>query len=149
MLDPVPSRIELYPSRILLVTGGGLHLLAGIAVAVCGLAPMLKVTGAAGIAGSLVWFGYRYGSRCGRGFIARIESLGGRWRLETGDGATHRADLIGGYAHPAIVILNFRLENGRRRSLTLLPDSADLDALRRLRVWLRTTRGADISDPPL
>lgn len=147
MLDPAPLRIELYPSRILLVAGGGLHLLAGIAVAVCGLAPMLKVTGAAGIAGSLVWFGYRYGSGCSRGFIARIELLDGRWHLETGDGATHRADLIGGYAHPAIVILNFRLENGRRRSLTLLPDSADLDALRRLRVWLRTVSEADGVDP--
>jgi len=147
MPDQPALHIELYPSRILLVAGGGFHLLAGIAVAVCGLAPMIKVAGAVGIAVSMAWFGYRYGHRRGRGFIARIESLDGRWRLEAGAGAMHRADLSDGYAHPLIAILNFRLDDGRRRSLTLLPDSAAPDALRRLRVWLRTSRDADGVEP--
>ncbi|HAS51772.1 MAG TPA: hypothetical protein DCS21_08555 [Gammaproteobacteria bacterium] len=87
---------------------------------------------------SLVWFGYGYGAVKGRRFIARIEWLDGRWRLETGDGGVHHGQVTGGYAHPLIVIVNFRLDDGRSRSLTLLPDAADSDDLRRLRVWLRT-----------
>ena len=148
MRNLVALSIQPRPSRILLSGGGGAHVLSGVAVVVCNLPLWIKVGLIAGIALALIGFGWRYGYRRGGGFIARIELLDGRWRLETGSGATYPADLIGGYAHPAIVILNFRLENGRRRSLTLLPDSADPDALRRLRVWLRTARGADVSDPP-
>jgi hypothetical protein len=140
--------LEPRPSRFLLIGGGIGHLLAGVAVVVSNVPIWVKAGFIAGIVLALIGFGWRYGYRRGRGFIARIELLDGRWRLETGDGAAYRAELIGGYAHPAIVILNFRLENGRRRSLTLLPDSADPDALRRLRVWLRTSRDADASDPP-
>ena len=136
------------PSRLLLIGSGVAHLAAGAAVILSSVPIWIKVGFVASVAVSLAWVGYRYGYRQGRGFIARIELLDGCWRLETGDGATYQADLIGGYAHPAIVILNFRLEKGRRRSLTLLPDSADPDALRRLRVWLRVARDTDASDPP-
>ena len=135
--------IELRLSRILLVSGGGAHVLAGIAVVVSSLPLGIKAGWIAGIALALVRFGWQYGYRRGRGFIARLELLDGRWRLETGDGMLHRAGFTGGYAHPLIVILNFRLESGGRRSLTLLPDAADPDALRRLRVWLRTRRDED------
>lgn len=147
MLDPVALSVEPRPSRILLVSGGGAHVLSGIAVVMCSLPLWVKAGLIAGIVLALVRFGWRYAYPGGKGFTARIELLGGRWRLETGAGATHRASLIGGYAHPLIVILNFRLENGRRRSLALLPDAADAEALRRLRVWLRTRRDADEPDP--
>lgn len=143
MRNLVALSIQPRPSRILLSSGGGAHVLSGVAVVVCSLPLWIKVGLIAGIALALVGFGWRYGYRRGRGFIARIELLDGRWRLETGDGATHRADLIGGYAHPLIAIVRFRLGDGRRRSLTLLSDSADPDALRRLRVWLRTAPAAD------
>jgi len=132
--------LEPRPSRFLLIGGGIGHLLAGAAVVVSSVPLWVKAGFVAGIVLSLAWVGYRYGYRYGHGFVALVELFEGRWRLETGRGATCRAELISGYAHPVIVILDFRLESGRRRSLTLLPDSADPDALRRLRVWLRTQR---------
>jgi hypothetical protein len=140
--------IEPRPSRLLLVSGGGAHVLAGVAVVVSSLPLWIKVGWIAVIALALVRFGWQYGYRRGHGFITRVELLDGRWRLETGDGNRYQARLSGGYAHPQVVILNFRLENDRRRSLTLLPDSADPDVLRELRVWLRTRRDDVEADRP-
>lgn len=145
---PATLNIEPRPSRILLVIGSGVHILAGVAVVVCSLPLWVKVGLIAGIALALVRFGWQYGYRRGRGFIARLEESDGRWRLETGDRSSCRASLLGGYAHPGIIILNFRLENGRRRSLALLPDAADPGALRRLRVWLRTRQNEDGANRP-
>lgn len=143
----LPSlRVEPRPSRILLIGGGVSHVLAGVAVLVSSVPLGIKVGWIAGIALTLAWFVWRYGDRDGRGFMACIELVDGRWRLETGDGRSHRAQFTGGYAHPQLIILHFRLENGRRQALTLLPDAADPDALRELRVWLRTRR--DEPEPP-
>ncbi|MDG4594113.1 MAG: hypothetical protein P9F75_00200 [Candidatus Contendobacter sp.] len=140
--------IEPRPSRLLLACGGGAHLLAGVAVLVGSVPPWIKAGFIVGIALALVRFVWQYGHRRGRGFIARLELLDGAWRLRTGDGTPHRAHLTGGYAHPGIVILNFRLESSGRRSLVLLPDAADSEALRRLRVWLRVRRDEDGADQP-
>lgn len=144
---PLPSlNLELHPSRLLLASGGGAHVLASVAVIVCSLSLWIKAGLLTGIALALIRFGWQYGDRRGRGFIARLELLDGGWRLEMGDGSLHRAGLTGGYTHPGIVILNFRLESGGRRSLALLPDAVDAEALRRLRVWLRTRRDEDQPD---
>ena len=141
--------LEPRPSRLLLIGGGLGHLLAGVAVVVSSLPWWVQTAFIAGIALSLVGFSYRHGYRQGHDFITRIELLDGRWRLETGAGGVHPARLTGGYAHPLMVILNFRLESGGRRSVTLPPDAADPDALRRLRVWLRTRRDEeDEPEPP-
>ena len=147
MRDFAPLLIEPRPSRLLLASGGA-HVLAGVAVIVSSLPLWIKVGWIVAIAVAVLGFVWQYGYRRGRGFIARIEWLDGGWRLETGDGTLHRAGLTGGYAHPGVVILNFRLESGGRRSLALLPDAADPEALRRLRVWLRTRRDEDEPDPP-
>ena len=135
--------IKLRLSQFLLLGGGGVHVLAGFAIVVSSAPIWIKAGLVAGVSLALIRFGWRYGYRGGSGFIARIELLDGVWLLETGDGTRHRARLTGGYAHPLIVILNFRLESGGRRSLALLPDAADAEALRRLRVWLRTRRDED------
>jgi len=129
----------------LLLGGGAGHILAIVAVVVSSIPWWAKVAFIAGAAFSLARFGYRYGASRGRGFIARVEKMDERWRLESGDGVVHWARLTSGYAHPLIIILNFRLESGRQRSLTLLPDSADSDVLRRMRVWLRTQSDQDES----
>ena len=148
MPNLVALTIEPHPSRLLLACGGGAHVLASVAVLVSGVPPWIKASFVVGIALGLVRFVWRYGHRRGRGFIARLELLDDAWRLETGDGMPHRARLTSGYAHPGIVILNFRLESGGRRSLALLPDAADSETLRRLRVWLRTQRDEDGADQP-
>ena len=131
-------KLEPRLSRRLLLSGGVSHVLAGVAVVVSSIPWWVQGGCVVGIILSLVWFSYGYGYAKGRRFITRIEWLDGRWRLETGDGSVHHGQVTGGYAHPLIVIVNFRLDNGGRRSLTLLPDAADSDDLRRLRVWLRT-----------
>ena len=141
-------RLEPRLSRRLLLAGGVSHGLAGAAVLVSALRWEVKAGVIAGIVLSLLWFGYSYGYPAGRRFIASLEWIDGRWRLETGAGAVHHGQVIGGYAHPLIVIVNFRLADGTRRSLTLLADAADSDALRRLRIWLRTRRFDDPSQPP-
>jgi len=140
--------IQLRRSRILLISGSAVHVLSGIAVIVSSVPWWVKAGFIAGIVLSLAWFGDCYSYPQGRRFIARIELLDGRWRLETGEGGMHRGQLIGGYAHLLTVILNFQLTDGGRRSLTLLPDAADPDDLRRLRVWLRTQRSDDEPEPP-
>ena len=144
---PIKITLELRPSRLLLLGGGVGHLLAFVAVIVSSIPGWVKAGLIAGIALSLSELAYRYGYPCGNGFIARVALLDESWQLETGDGHRYRGQLTSGYAHPFIVILNFRLENGKRRSLTLLPDCADADGLRRIRVWLRTQSDKDASDP--
>ena len=145
---PAALNIEPRPSRFLLVSGGGAYLLAGVAVGVSNLPLWIKAGLTVAIALALGRFAWQYGDRRGHGFIAGLELLDGGWRLEMGDGSLHRAGLTDGYAHPGIVILNFRLTDGGRRSLALLPDAADAEALRQLRVWLRTRRDEDQPDPP-
>ncbi|NMQ20441.1 hypothetical protein E4P82_15320 [Candidatus Competibacter phosphatis] len=140
--------IEPRPSRILLIGSGVAHGLAGVAAIVASVPLWAKAGLLVGIGLSLAWIGYRYGWRRGGGFISRVELLDGRWRLETGDGIRHPAGLTGGYAQPGIVVLNFRLEGGWRRSVALLPDAVDSETLRRLRVWLRTRRDEDGSECP-
>jgi hypothetical protein len=148
MHNPAALNIQLRRSRILLISGSAVHVLSGVAVVVSSIPWWVKTGLIAGIVLSLAWFGYCHGYLQGQRFITYVEWLDGRWRLETGDGGVHRGQLIGGYAHPLIVIVNFQLDDGGRRSLTLLPDSADPDDLRRMRVWLRTRPYNDEPEPP-
>ena len=142
-------RVDLRPSRLLLMGGTALHLLAGVAVVFSGVPTGVKAGLIAMLGLSLAWLGFRYGLRRSPGFIAGIDVLDGRWRLRDGKGGTRPARLTGGYAHPLIVILNFRPDDAPRRSLALLPDAADAESLRRLRVLLRIWRDADADDGAL
>lgn len=132
--------IELRPSRWFLVVGGLTHGLAGLAVVLAGVPMGLKAGFILGLGLSAVWLGWRNGSHRYYQFIVRIALLDGHWRLQTRDGLIHPARLRGGCIHPLITILNFHLDQGRSRSITLLPDSAEAEDLRRLRVWLRVYR---------
>ncbi len=61
----------------------------------------------------------------------------GTWQLHLTDGTTHQASMSpDSYLHPELLVLNFRLGNGKRRSVVLVRDSADSTSLRRLRVAL-------------
>lgn len=148
MRSRVSLILDLHLSRHLLISGGISHLLTGAAVVVSTVPFWVKAGFIVGIMLALVRFGWQYGYRHGRGFMSRIELLDGRWRIKAGDGTIHHARLTGGYANSGIIILNFRLESGGRRSLVLLPDAADAEALRRLRVWLRTRTEVDEPDQP-
>ncbi len=76
----------------------------------------------------------------------------GRWRACRRDGGKEALVLMpDSFVHPALLVLNFRpagvggWRRWRRRSVVLLPDSADRDTLRRLRARLRLEGAA--SDP--
>ena len=87
-----PLILEPRPSRLLLASGSGAYLLAGVAVIVSSLPLWIKAGLIVVIALALGRFVWQYGNRRGRGFIARLERLDGGWRLEMGDGALHRLD---------------------------------------------------------
>jgi len=138
--------VDLRPSRYLLITGGIVHLWAMIAVLIAAIPLWLKVSVSIGLGVVLIRFWVSNGQYRRQASIVRIAWIDGRWHLETSSGALLAAELIDGYSHPSIVILNFRLETKQRRSLTLLPDSADTDSLRRLRVLLRIRRETATTD---
>lgn len=137
--------VELQPSRYLLIGASIAHLLAVTAVLIAVIPLWLKASFSLGLGLSLFWFWLGNGPHRQES-IVRIAWLDGCWRLETGAGVILTAELIDSYGHPVLIILNFRLEGNRHRSLTLLPDSASPDSLRRLRVLLRIRRGAETAD---
>jgi toxin CptA len=67
----------------------------------------------------------------------------GRWTVYAPNGAHSDAVLLPhGYRHPALLVLNFQLADGRRRTRVLLGDEADEESLRRLRARLAVTPDA-------
>ncbi len=140
--------VELRSSRFLFIGGVNGHLFAGVAVVISATPLWIKTGLIASILLSLIRWGFQYSKPYGHRLITRLELLDGRWRLETSDGVIHHAQLRDGYAHPGLVILNFRLDTGQHQSLTLLPDATDAESLRRLRVWLRTRRKAEDRNEP-
>lgn len=137
--------LELRPSRWLWVGSIILHQLAGGAALLAAIPMGAKVGVSIGLILSLAWLSYRYACRSSSGFIVSIEALDGRWRLTMGNGAIQQVSLIGAYAHPLLIILNFRFESGWRRSLALLPDAATAEERRRLRAWLRIWRATQLN----
>lgn len=134
-------------SRWLLLCGGLSHILAGVAVLICGLSCWLKIVLIAALVVSSIRLFYRYADRHSAAFISAIAYIDGRWHLESGDGAVAHGQIISSYVHPILIVVNFQLDNGRWQALTLCPDAADSNALRRLRVWLSSHK-SELTTPP-
>jgi toxin CptA len=86
------------------------------------------------------WFSLRrhpafgYGSKALSRLIAHAE---GGWTVETAGGQREDAELLGSSVVQSwIMVLNFRLKDGSRRSRAVVGDELDADALRRLRARL-------------
>ena len=76
-----------------------------------------------------------------RGVKGAVWDADGRWWLATDAEEEASARLLpDALVHPALVVLNFRLEDGSRRSLLLFPDAVKADLLRRLRMRLKFER---------
>lgn len=59
------------------------------------------------------------------------------WHIHDASGRHAAARLLAdSYVHTRLIVLNFRMENGRRRSRAILGDELPEDALRRLRARL-------------
>ena len=136
-----PISLELIPSRIFLIGAALSHLLAAASLFAVDLPVGVMAALALLIAASLIFVYACYGHARSPWFIARATwSSDGQWTLRGADGREQSARLQGYYLHPQLVILNFSLGRFRRRSLVLLPDASDPEAIRRLRVRLLTTR---------
>lgn len=127
--------IELKPSRRLGLLLAGMLLLALAAVTLTALPGPLQLALGMAVAG-LVGRGWRQARPLAR---LRIAPDG---RLQRLDDAAEWSDaeILGdSFASTALIVLRYRMA-GKVRTLTLLPDSATADDLRRLRVSLRWTR---------
>jgi toxin CptA len=127
--------IELKPSRRLGLLLAGMLLLALAAVTLAALPGPLQLTLGMAVAGLVGW-GWRQARPLAR---LRIAADG---RLQCLDDAAEwcDAEILGdSFASTALIVLRYRMA-GKVRTLTLLPDSAAADDLRRLRVSLRWTR---------
>jgi toxin CptA len=65
----------------------------------------------------------------------------GTWTVHDARGARWDAELLGNtLVHDRLLVLNFKLQDGDKRSRALLGDELDADLLRRLRARLRLER---------
>lgn len=126
--------IELKPSRRLGLLLAGMLLLALAAVILAALQGGLQLALGMTVTGLGVW-GWRQARPMAR---LRIAADG---RLQCLDDAEWRdAEILGdSFVSIGLIVLRYRVA-GKVRTLTLLPDSASTDDLRRLRVSLRWTR---------
>lgn len=136
---------ELKPSRRLGLLLAGMTLLAWGALALASLPLWARLGLGVGL-GVLVWRCWRAVSRPGRlrvladGRVQRPDATGAWEALSVCDDS---------FVSTALIVLRYRAADGRAHALTLLPDSADADALRRLRVslrWANRTR-SDTASP--
>ena len=131
----IPSR----PSRILLLLGTAAHAGAVGALLIAGIPAWLCAVLTVAVACNLLLFIRRQYLRPRRAPDRALQlSAGNEWRLMEGDGEI--AALIPepwAFVHPLLVVLPFVSAAGDRHVFVLLPDNADRDTLRRLRVRLR------------
>lgn len=135
----LPVRLDFQPSRSLAVVLGLLHLMALLAV-VTSLSPPALVIAVIGVclSGLIVVIGLLrrpYGGVYGLRLDHTETGPAVTWR--DAEGRWHEAALESdGYVSPWLIILSLAGQHGRIR-VVLGPDSADAEALRTLRVWLR------------
>ena len=139
MPQPARLRIELKPSRQLAAVLLVAHALTAAAVLALPVALAVRIALLALIALSL--------GRCARhpavsaaprGCVALEVHRDGSaqwWRAQ----GMHAGRVLGdSFVSPLLTVVALRRDDdGRRESIVLLPDSAEADALRALRVWLR------------
>ena len=101
---------------------------------------------------SLSWLGLRRHPAFGFGNKAIVHLIWhaeGGWTLYDGAGRSSSAELLGSsYVHVHLLVLNFRLKNGRRRTRILLGDELDAELMRRLRARLLVEKPAAKTDRP-
>lgn len=136
--------IELKPSRRLGLLLAAMSALALLAIGLAALPLAMQLGLGAVVIGLVAWGGQRACSR------TRLH-IAADGRLQCLDEAMEWRDvevLGDSFVSTGLIVLRYRMA-GQVRTLTLLPDSADADDLRRLRValrWARRTR-SDTASP--
>jgi toxin CptA len=137
--------IELKPSRLLGLLLLGMALLALAAIYFSALPGSVQWALSVMVAGMSGW-GWRRASQLARLRIAVDGQLQGLSDAAEWCDVEVRGD---SFVSTGLIVLRYRFDGQRLRSLTLLPDSAPADDLRRLRValrWIRRIR-SDTSFP--
>ena len=137
--------IELKPSRRLGLLLLGMTALALVAIHLAAVPGAIRMALGVAAIGLGVW-----GWRQARRTEALRVAADGRLQCLDDAGEWRDAEVLGdSLVSPALIVLRYRVADKRARSLALLPDSADADDLRRLRVSLRWTRRirSDTSSP--
>jgi hypothetical protein len=136
----LPFTLELAPSRRLVTLLITCHCLAWAGLIFSNLSPAIRLPLGACIGASLLFQHARYGNSRSRWFIDQIGcSRDGQWTLRTAAGILKTVDLLSSYVHCSGVILTFTAGKFSLYPLVILPDSADLNSVRRLRVWLQNS----------
>ena len=137
--------IEFKPSRRLGLLLLAMTALALLAIGQAALPAAARLALGATVIGLGAW-GWRRASLSGKLRLA----VDGRLQCLDGTGVWCDVDILDdSFVSTVLIVLRYRMADGKRRALTLLPDSADADGLRRLRVslrWARRTR-SDTSSP--
>ncbi len=125
--------IELKPSRRLGLLLGMIAGLAVFAIHRATLPAVFQLALVAILSGVLAWGWWR----AGRGERLRL-AADGRLQCLSPAGDWQDVEVLGdSMASPSLTVLRYRVADRTVRSRVLLPDSADADALRRIRVSLR------------
>jgi toxin CptA len=139
--------IELKPSRLLGLLGlllAAMLLLALVAIYFAALPDSLRLALGGAVAGLAGWGWWRMPP------MASLR-LGADGKLQCQDDTAAWRDLevLGdSFVSTVLIVLRYRIPGQPVRVLTLLPDSADADDLRRLRMslrWIRRTRSDTVS----
>lgn len=134
---PTPLALDLQPSRWLAALQVGAALLAVAAVVRCGLTLLPQLLILAGLVLALRLSLRRQGWCGGRLPCRGLRwEQSGRWLWIGADGRGSVLRLRRAVVWRLLVVMHF-VGPGGRRSLCLLPDSLEADALRRLRLCLR------------
>jgi hypothetical protein len=133
----LPIKMTIKPSRLLMLILAVLHGLAIGAVSLTALPVILKGAFFAALILSMAWQGWLYRSfDAGRKIRAvRVDSKHTLWLDGLGE-ESHQAELKSAWLGPGFGVATVS-SKGRLHRLLWMPDSADREALRRWRVWLR------------
>ena len=133
-------RLTLRPSPALAIIFTLAHTTAAGTLVPLDLPAWAKVILALAIVASLAHAALRYALLKGAGCLTAIELReGDRAAAQTRDGTWHQARVLGtSYVSPLLSVINLRLD-GRMfaRHMLIVPDNADAEYFRRLRVLLR------------
>ena len=138
----LPPRLELHPSRWLLIWTGALHLLTAIVIFLVPLTALLKMLGYMIVVSSLGFYfrrDYQCHGQCSFSEL-RPQSIK-HWQLIKSNGTELQAELHHHQVFRFLIILNFMLDSGKGCLVLIPEDSLNKDCHRRLRSALRTDKG--------
>lgn len=138
IVSATPLTLELKPSRWLALYVLCVYAAAVLVIVILPVAFLVKCGALlVSLLSCALTYQRRVNLRSRHAIVGLNRHTDGSWQLRLTDGNTHQASLLpDSYLHPELLVLNFRLGSGKRRSVVLVRDSADATSLRRLRVGL-------------